>query len=121
MRQPICAVIATVALTALLPASAQEEPLVVKVKASIDRGVRYLKEIQRPDGSWEVNLADGRMHGGWSSLALLALLNAGVPVQDVHVARGLKYVRGLEPIGTYVRALQTMVFVEAGKIEDRQR
>ena len=121
MRPIFSAAVLMIAFTDAAPAAPKEEPLVLQVKASIDRGVRYLKEIQRPDGSWEVNLADARVHGGGTALALLAMLNAGVPVEDRQLTAGLKYLRGLEPIGTYVRALQTMVFVEVGKDEDRQR
>src|SRR5262245_30835003 len=80
-----------------------KEPLVARVKTSIDLGVRYLRSTQLADGSWEVNLPTAGIQGGWSSLALLALLNAGIPVNDPVVERGLKYLRSLEPTMTYVR------------------
>jgi len=105
------------------PADAQgkKEPLVGRVKNSIDLGIRFLRSKQLANGSWEVNLATPGIQGGWSSLALLALLNSGVPVNDPAVKRGLDYLRSLEPSMTYVRALQTMVLVEAGQEEDRER
>ncbi len=59
--------------------------------------------------------------GGCTALATLALLNAGVPVEADHVKRALTYLRGLESPNTYIRALQIMVFAEAGQIEDRAR
>ncbi len=99
----------------------RREALVDQVKNSIDRGIKYLRQAQRPDGSWETDLPAVGMPGGWSSLAVLALLNAGVPVEDATISKGLKYLRGLKPGMTYVRALQTMVFVEAGQVEDGER
>src|ERR1700720_636945 len=116
-----CTLAAVLAFTAAAPAQAKKEPLVLQVKTGIERGVRFLKDIQRKDGSWEVNVDAARIQGGWTSLAVLAFLNAGVSVEDSHVKKGLAYLRGLETSSTYVRALQTMVFVEAGQVEDRQR
>ncbi|HWY85315.1 MAG TPA: DUF4159 domain-containing protein [Gemmataceae bacterium] len=119
--RPFCSVAVVFAFAAAAPAQAKKEPLVLQVKTGIERGVRFLKDIQRADGSWEVNVDAARIQGGWTSLAVLAFLNAGVPVEDSHVKKGLAYLRGLETSSTYVRALQTMVFVEAGQVEDRQR
>jgi hypothetical protein len=121
MRLLLVAALLVPAWTTSVQAQVKKEPLVQQVKASIGDGVRYLLDAQRPDGSWEVNLPTVGIQGGWSSLALLALLNSGVPAEHPKVAAGLAYLRRLEPGMTYVRALQTMVFVEAGKAEDRQR
>jgi Squalene-hopene cyclase C-terminal domain len=52
---------------------------------------------------------------------MLALLNAGVPLDDRAIARGLEYLRTVKPAQTYVVALQTMVFVLAGQEEDQKR
>jgi hypothetical protein len=119
---------AVVIVLALTPASAQAqgrgrkpEPLVEQVKRSIDRGVKFLRQVQRLEGSWEVDVTAAGMKGGWTSLALLALLNAGVPADDPAVARGLEYLRRLESGMTYVRALQAMAYAEAGRPEDRER
>ncbi|MBI3411524.1 MAG: DUF4159 domain-containing protein [Planctomycetes bacterium] len=114
---------ATIAINSPPPADAQgkKEPLVGRVKTSIDLGVRFLRGKQLANGSWEVNIPSAGVQGGWSSLAVLALLNSGVPVNDPAVKRGLEYVRSLQPTMTYVRALQTMVLVEAGLDEDRER
>jgi hypothetical protein len=114
-------------------ASAQERPkeeLVDKVKKAIDQGVKFLRSQQRSDGSWEVNIQGAGIQGGWTALSVLALLNAGVPANDPAIQRGLRYLRELpDPIlkkpqesqWTYVRALMTMVYAEAGQIEDKQR
>jgi hypothetical protein len=100
----------------------KKEALADQVRVSIDRGVDFLKQKQRTGGSWEVNLPTAApvVQGGWTGLALLALLNAGVPPQDPVVAKGLDYLRGKSrPDSTYVRALETMVFVEAGLAQDK--
>lgn len=99
----------------------KKEALVDQVKKSIDKGIKFLRNTQRENGSWEVDLPSAMHHGGWTSLAVLALLNSGVPANDPMVAKGLTYLRGLKPSTTYVRALQTMVFAEAGKDQDKER
>lgn len=119
---------ATVLLALLLITSsgmAQEPaapPLVERVKVAIDRGIQFLRDQERGTGNWEaIDKASAAMRGGWSSLAMLALLNAGVRPDDPIIERGLKFLRGVEPEQTYVVALQTMVFAEAGRNEDRER
>src|SRR5262245_10592155 len=105
-----------------LPAPAADRPkeqLVDQVKASIDRGIRFLKQQEAGRGHWEVNTLAAFASGGWSAMAVLALLNAGVKPDDPTVARGLEWLRQLKPGGTYVRGLQTMVFAEAGLERDR--
>jgi hypothetical protein len=99
----------------------KREALVDQVKRSIDRGIGYLRRVQRAGGNWEIDVLAAPVEGGESALTMLALLNAGVPVSDPMMARGMTYLRGLQPKFTYVRALQTMVFVEAGQVEDRER
>jgi hypothetical protein len=101
------------------PADAE---LVQKVKDAIDKGVRYLKKSQSRDGDWE-GLVLGTiagLKGGATSLATLALLNAGVKPDDPTVATAIEYIRKLgTPDKTYVVALQTMVFAEARQAKDK--
>lgn len=99
----------------------REDPLVDQVKKSIDRGVQYLRDVERGQGHWEVNKESTGNPGGWTSLALLALLNSGVPVEDPIVKRGLEYLRKIPPSQTYVVGLQTMVFALAGQGVDQAR
>jgi hypothetical protein len=103
-------------------AAPKEEPLVNKVRDAIDRGVQYLRDVERGNGHWEVDgvQSQGRK-GGWSCLAMLALLNAGVKPDDPIIERGLKFLRDVKPEHTYVVGLQTMVFAAAGRPEDRER
>lgn len=98
----------------------QEAELVQKVKDSIERGVKYLKKQQKKDGDWEgIVLGDiAGLKGGVTSLATLALLNAGLKPDDPSVALALEYLRKIKPEKTYVVALQTMVFAEARQPKD---
>jgi hypothetical protein len=117
--------VGVVALRAPLPVRAAEkpkEPLVQQVRKAIDAGVRYLRDQEKGNGNWEaVDKASVAMPGGWTSLAMLALLNAGVNPEDPIIERGLNYLRRFEPQHTYVVSLQTMVFAETARNEDRQR
>jgi hypothetical protein len=101
--------------------SANDAELVGKVKKAIDGGVRYLKDKQSEKGDWEslVLSTIAGLKGGVTSLATLALLNAGLDAKDPAVAKALDYLRKLgTPEKTYVVALQTMVFAEARQKED---
>ena len=46
---------------------------------------------------------------------------ASSPDDPTSIQRGLHYLRSIEPRQTYVVGLQTMVFAEAGRTEDRER
>jgi hypothetical protein len=92
-----------------------EEELVDKVRKSIEKGVKFLKDQRdRKTGTWEglfiKVLAD--MEGGQTALATLALLNCGVKPDDPSVRDSLKYLSDLPPRKTYVVGLQNLVFVE---------
>jgi hypothetical protein len=78
--------------------------------------------VEQGTGHWEVDgFQSQARHGGWTSLAILALLNSGVKPDDPVIARGLAWLRDVQPTYTYVVGLQTMVFVAAGQKEDRER
>src|SRR5262249_50690020 len=89
---------------------------------AIERGIDYLRERENGSGNWEDS--DRRMpamEGGWTALAMLALLNAGVKPDDPIIERGLKTLRRIPADQTYVVALQTTVLAETGRNEDRER
>jgi Domain of unknown function (DUF4159) len=113
----ICAMLAG---TGRADPPAQEE-LVDRVKKSIDRGVAYLRREQAANGSWEKGGVGGIgfTTGGQTCLAMLALLNAGVPPTDPVILSGLNYVRRIDPQGTYVVGLQTMVLSEVNQPKDQ--
>jgi hypothetical protein len=99
-----------------------EEPLVEQVRKAIDGGKKYLLDQQRQtDGSWEIHAELLGRRGGTTALVMLALLNAGVSPRDPALQKGLTYLRDIEPRYTYVVALQTMVFAQAGDPVDRSR
>lgn len=108
------------------PANAQKkaEPLVERVRVSIDKAVQYLRDRQEKTGGWE-SIESGReiivktwsFKGGGTSLALLALLNAGVPLTDKAVSDGLKYLKEMDLNTVYSKSLQTMVFAEVYHLE----
>ena len=81
-----------------------------EVRTSIERGVAYLKNEQRNDGSWPDPVG---YPGGITALCTLALLNCGVPTTDEQIQSALNYLRKLPPQMTYSTALQTMVLCAA--------
>src|SRR5262249_3019756 len=123
IRPMLLTVIVTLALS--VPAFAQKpkEELVDQVKDSIANAARFLTQQQRHGGGWERGAGgiggSGGTAGGPSCLAMLALLNAGVPPSDPVIQSGLKYLRNIPPSGTYVVGLQTMVFAEAREPQDK--
>lgn len=116
----LTAVLITVAAASI--GRAQPEPkLVDQVRNSIERGVRFLRDQERGRGNWEVDAESAARKGGWTALAMLALLQSGISPQDEMIQRGLKYLRTLPPEQTYTVGLQTMVFCLAGQPEDGPR
>jgi hypothetical protein len=99
-----------------------KEPLVEQVRKAIAGGVQFLRDQESGNGHWEtISGISQRWQGGCTALVLLALLNSDVKPDDPVIERGLKFLRTVEPKDTYVVALQTMVFAETGKNEDRER
>jgi hypothetical protein len=117
--------VAMALMPAALPAQPQgngDEALVDQVRKAINKGVSYLKNAQKPHGAWEDYPVLTTKHpGGTTAMAVLALLNAGVPADDDVIKKGLTYLSSIEDTSTYARALQTMAFVECGKPEYLER
>lgn len=81
------------------------------VSDSLDRAVQFLRRQQAPDGGWAEY---ERQPGGVASLCVMALLNAGVPVTDPQVKKGLDFLeRQDDPKATYAASLHIMAFVQA--------
>ena len=105
----------------------EKDPLVEKVKSSIDSGVRYLKDKleDRGGGQWnwenDSSVLGLAQPGGQSVLATLALLTAGVKADDPKLQKALPYIRGLEPRHTYVVGIQTMVLADMNQTRDLER
>ena len=90
------------------------------VQNAIAGGIEFLKSTQGKSGGWK----EEDIHiGGISSLCTLALLNAGVPVDDPSMVKALNFLREIDPTSgpvesNYVCALQTMVFCLADPKKD---
>ena len=74
-------------------------------KQLVERCIQFLKSEQLKEGFWPEQES---MQGGVTSLALCALLQSGVPVDDAAVQRGLKVIREVKPSTVYVASLQAM-------------
>ena len=91
-----------------------------QVERAIREGVRYLKGLQHPNGSWSD--VENEAKTGTTSLIALALLTAGESPKSLR--KTLEYLRGLGPNdlhSTYAVALQTMVFAAAEPERDQLR
>jgi hypothetical protein len=88
-----------------------------QVRTSIEKAVNYLKQAQQPSGDWSDY---GGRRGGVTCLCALALLNAGVPLDDPVIERALKAIRDMQPDLTYVVSLHTMVLCAAEPAKDAQ-
>lgn len=103
---------------AAAPTDAAESELTpVKVEKAIARAVDYIRSARNPDGTWPDKSHYG---GGLTPLCTLALLHAGVPVDDPAVAQSLAHLRRFKATSTYAASLQTMVFCYADPKRDLQ-
>lgn len=124
---PVALVAALVLTSSPAPSAEAADPLVDRVREAIKNGVEYLQSkkkdaLDRGMSHWEDNVgARVLVQGGWTSLALLALLNSGAPPDRPEIQGGLAYLRTIPPSKTYVVALQTMVYAQAGQAVDRER
>ncbi|MBI5724331.1 MAG: DUF4159 domain-containing protein [Planctomycetes bacterium] len=91
------------------PAGAQDVSS-KQVQEAIERGVAYLRKRQMESGYWP---DDGSYPGGSSALAILALLNAGVPANDPAVVKGLDKLGTIPNQSTYVVALKCQAYAAA--------
>jgi hypothetical protein len=102
---------------------AGDDKLVKNVGKAIEKGVAFLKSQQRKaDGSWELGTAGVARsgNGGWTALAMLALLNAGVKSDDPVFKKGLDYLRKVPAEETYTTGLQTTVLCQLGDRADHK-
>ncbi len=91
-----------------------------KVRDSIDRGINFLKREQAANGTWRTS---GYHRGGVTALVTLAMLNAGVPADDLTIKQSLQYLDSLDlDVSTiYTVSLMTMVYAQAGPETRRAR
>src|SRR5262249_54037580 len=98
---------AALAIAAPVPKDRSDEEFERKVNVARASAVRFLKDQQQKDGSWEGQVLKtlAGMDGGTTALATLALLEAGVPANDPAVAKAVEYLLALKPDKTYVVSL----------------
>jgi hypothetical protein len=115
MKRSLTAALAMAVLIGPAVAVARAEISAEMVRKAITNGVNYLKQQQHHDGSWSDYLGQP---GGVTALCTLALLNAGVPLDDPVVQLALENLRRRRPQHTYVVSLQTMVLCRAEPKKD---
>src|SRR5208337_545518 len=109
--------IAIAGLLAILAAGVPSHGAVTRedVERAIRDGLRYLKQEQRADGSWDEVSQPAKT--GTTSLVTLALLTAGEKPDSPSIRKALAHLRRFGPEdlrSTYAIALQTMVFAAVG-------
>jgi hypothetical protein len=123
---------AACALLAPLSARAAPKPLTkeeqAKVDRAVERGIAYLKNTQRKDGSWPY--ADRRTRDqdldtvlfGTTLLAALALLESGAPAGDPAVQKAVELVRGKlrEVNSTYGVSVALLLLDRLGDPKDEE-
>ena len=118
---PVMVLLTALLGTILTPQSARAAAPDVtdaQVRRTIDRAVARLKSGQMADGHWQVV---SNRYGGMTALAVLALLQAGLPVDDAVVAKGLAALENLPDVETYVASLRLMALLKADEITGKQR
>ena len=116
-------VVACVLLTVLAarPAGAATP---AEVEVAIAKGKAFLYGLQRPEGRWEpdaqrkgVSHGDhpkmqGAAWGGFSAIAVYALLAAGENPQDPRLAKGIEFLKGADITGVYALGMRCLVWQE---------
>lgn len=100
-----------------------EAKYVRQVNESIDKAVQFLQQQEGGTGNWERFKLTNFLgyDGGYTALATLALLNAGVKPEEKIIQRALETIRKQENSKTYVVALCTMALAEARQKDDLLR
>lgn len=99
----------------------KNSPIIRHVRRAIERGVEYLKSTQKEDGSWSFTGRNRDISQGSTALATLALLKAGVPLDDPAVVSAFGYLRAHETQFIYALSLETRVWLTAGREDVRVR
>ena len=92
-----------------------------QVRDCLKRAVAQLKQGQKSDGHWEVQStpAMSRGSGGVTALAVFALLQAGEPLKDPVVAKGLQALEAVPDLETYVVSMKIMALAKAEQVSGR--
>ncbi len=115
-RRGLSALLLGLAFVSVLCADADAGPTDEAVRECVSKAVEKLKSGQKADGHWETV---ANQYGGMTALAVLALLQAGEPLDDPAVAGGLEALERVPNVETYVVSLRTMAMLKAGEIAGR--
>ena len=116
-------IVAAVLSGPVLTANADEDDakLRAQVLSAIERAQQFLFSRQKTNGAFDTDFV-GTHEIGATGLALLALLNSGVPADDPRIVRGLDYLRQVhadEPTQTYDVSMMLMALAAADRPRDR--
>lgn len=117
MKRVMRLVLLSLGLVSTIVGNVRAELTDSDVRKSIDRAVTYLKAQQNQrTGGW---VEYTEQPGGLSALITLALMNAGVELDDPSIRRAVTYLRQFQkPQKTYATALRTMVLCQASPQKD---
>lgn len=113
-----CCALGAAAVVLSLTASAFGEVTDEQVRQAIAKAVARLKEGQKVDGHWEpqTTQASTKGVGGVTALAVFTLLQAGEPLNDPAVAKGLQALDRVPDFETYVVSMKLMAFAKAEQV-----
>jgi hypothetical protein len=91
-----------------------------KIKQAVDRGVDFLKGVQRDNGMWDYADRDAQAEVGATALAAMTLLECGVPADDPAVERAAAAIRqaSIALTHTYSISLAIMFLDRLGDAND---
>ena len=87
------------------------------VNRAVDRGLNFLRQAQQGNGSWPYSAP--QYEPGLTALAVMALLNAGVPKHDKSVQNGVRYILRKGATYTYSVGLVIIVLAEVDHVRYR--
>ena len=115
-----CALLATLVLTTIPSRGATP----AEVEAAIAKGKAFLYSLQKTEGRWEPDAQrkgvshhdhpkmQGAAWGGFSAIAVYALLAAGENPQDPRLAKGIEFLKGADIAGVYALGVRCLVWQE---------
>ncbi|MDP6438434.1 MAG: DUF4159 domain-containing protein, partial [Candidatus Brocadiia bacterium] len=110
-RRAVVGVLAVLACLVPCRPGAGQDVTPEQLKAEMDELVEWIKAAQKDDGSW-VPAGGQRRMGGWvlgnTSLAVLALSEAGVGAGDPVLSKGLAFILKSKAVTTYEATLKLM-------------
>jgi hypothetical protein len=123
LRRSLPASLLGLCLLSASPARAEIPPLSAKqqaaVNAAIDDGVKYLKSVRTPSGTWDD--PRGVYPVGYAALPALTLLECGIPAKDAAIVKPATFVRRRvsQLDRTYELALAILLLDRIGDEKDR--